>query len=257
MKRMMVAGNWKMHNGADQTRKLIEQIIHVAPQSISNSTKAKLVDVVICPPFTSLAVAAELLSDTTIALGAQNCHHANQGAYTGEVSAAMLSEIGCTYVIVGHSERRRDANETDNLIALKAVAACAEGLTPILCIGENLQQREQGKTSDVVSEQVKQFALSAGAECLRSCVIAYEPIWAIGTGIAATPEQAQEVHTLIRTLCEDHFDVNPMILYGGSVTDNNASTFFLQPDIDGALVGGASLNATTFVTIVNAALQSP
>jgi triosephosphate isomerase len=168
----------------------------------------------------------------------------------------MLIDAGCSFVIVGHSERRRDAGETDEVVAAKALAAETAGLTPILCIGETLEQRDRGETERVVIGQLERFVHAAGSGCLAGCVIAYEPVWAIGTGRSATPDQAQEVHSLVRMACEEEYGLSPVLLYGGSVSETNAADLFTMPDVDGALVGGASLKAQSFLAIVDAAVNA-
>lgn len=204
-------------------------------------------EVVICAPFTALSALQKRLRGNTLAYGAQNMHWEEHGAYTGEISAPMLVELGCRYVIIGHSERRRDQHETDEAVQKKVRTALRFGLIPILCVGESLEMREQGKTEDVVRSQAKKALADLNTKELETIVIAYEPIWAIGTGEAATPEQAQEVQAMIRTI------VTPKtrILYGGSVTPQNMPLLMTQPDIDGALVGGASLDSKQFLTIVS------
>lgn len=253
MKEMIVAGNWKMYNTRKDAIQLVEEIIAGLNLSTLNTKNPDVTRVVICPPFTALDTVATALEQTPLFLGAQTCHHTDKGAFTGEISAMMLSEIGCSFVILGHSERRRDFYETNAIIALKALSATTCNLTPILCVGENLEQRESNDTFKVVTTQIGEFVQHASNECLSKCIIAYEPIWAIGTGRAASAEQAQEVHHTIRTYCTNNFGVQPTILYGGSVNDSNASDFFAQPDIHGALVGGASLQASTFTNIIRAA----
>lgn len=253
MKEMIVAGNWKMFNNRKNAIQLVEEIEAGLKHSSLASKDSTVTRIVICPPFTALDAVAKALKSTPYFLGAQTCHHADSGAYTGEISAMMLSEVGCSYVILGHSERRRDFNETDALIAQKALSAIASNLTPIVCIGEDLEQRESNATIKVVSAQIEEFVQHATSECLSKCIVAYEPIWAIGTGRAASADQAQEVHHAIRTYCSTNFGVTPTILYGGSVNDRNAQDFFAQPDIHGALVGGASLQASSFTNIVRAA----
>ncbi len=256
MKRMMVAGNWKMFSTVNSATQLIEGIVGGLPSPVTERNGDSQTDVVICPPYTVLGTAAHLLANSPIALGGQNCHHEQEGAFTGEVSAQMLTDIGCSYVILGHSERRRDYHESNSLIALKALAAVTAGLTPIVCVGESLEQRERGETADVVGTQLTEFVHGAGSGCLAASIIAYEPVWAIGTGKAATPEQAQEVHADIRRRCEEQYGLSPMILYGGSVNANNAQSLFQQVDIDGALVGGASLSVESFLAIIKAAVGS-
>ncbi|OPY12811.1 MAG: Bifunctional PGK [Syntrophus sp. PtaB.Bin001] len=211
-------------------------------------------DVLIAPTFPSLYPVSELLKGTSIRLGAQNLHEAKEGAYTGEVSAAMLCDAGCEYVIIGHSERRTLFGETDAVINKKIIAACGSGLKPIFCIGETLAERESGKTFEVLEKQLKEGLNSLDVNDIRHLVIAYEPVWAIGTGKTATPEQAQEAHAFIRStvgrICGADFAAERVILYGGSVNPGNISSLMLQSDINGALVGGASLNVDSFVKII-------
>ena len=212
------------------------------------------VEIVVCPPFTSLAVVAEAMKGSQIGLGAQNLYWEKSGAFTGEVSAPMLKSIGCTYVIIGHSERRTYFHETDETVNKKICAALAEGLKPIVCVGETLAEREQGKTFEVIKRQVTQGLARLSAEQMQTVVIAYEPVWAIGTGKTATPEQAQEVHAFIRKLLMEMFGKTTAeqtrIQYGGSVNASNATTLMRQADIDGALVGGASLKTESFEKII-------
>jgi len=212
------------------------------------------VEIVVCPPFTSLAVVAEAMKGSQIGLGAQNLYWEKSGAFTGEVSAPMLKSIGCTYVIIGHSERRTYFHETDETVNKKIFAALAEGLKPIVCVGETLAEREQGKTFEVIKRQVTQGLARLSAEQMQTVVIAYEPVWAIGTGKTATPEQAQEVHAFIRKLLMEMFGKTTAeqtrIQYGGSVNASNATTLMRQADIDGALVGGASLKTESFEKII-------
>jgi len=231
----LVAGNWKMHGSRQANRALLEGLIGAVPQ-------AQGVGCAVCVPFPYLGEVAGQLKGTSIAWGAQNVSEHAQGAYTGEVSAAMLAEFGCRYVIVGHSERRQLYGETDAQAAAKFAAVKSAGMTPILCVGETLQERDAGKTEDVVARQL-------GAVKFEDGVLAYEPVWAIGTGRNATPDQAQEVHAFLRR------KVSPetAIIYGGSVKPQNAAALFAMPDIDGGLIGGASLVAKDFSDIVKAA----
>ncbi len=251
MRRSIIAGNWKMYNDAAQTAALIDALKQQLPPSRPDAL------VVVCPPFTSLPAAADRLSGGTIRLGAQNMSEHDEGAYTGEVSWKMLVGAGCTYVILGHSERRQYFRETDDLINRKARTALAHGLQPILCVGETLEERESNKTAAVVSGQVKGVLHGLTPTDMRSVVIAYEPVWAIGTGRNATPQQAQEVHAMIRGLVREMLGgevaESLTIQYGGSVKPDNASDLLRQSDIDGALVGGASLKADAFAAIVRAA----
>jgi len=212
------------------------------------------VEVVVCPPFTFLSVVAEAIKGSQISLGAQNLYWEKSGAFTGEVSAPMLKSIGCAYVIIGHSERRTYFHETDETVNKKIFAALAEGLKPIVCVGETLEEREKGETFDVIKRQVTQGLAKLSAAQMKTVVIAYEPVWAIGTGKTATPEQAQEVHAFIRKLLVEMFGKTTAeetrIQYGGSVNVSNATTLMSQADIDGALVGGASLKADSFEKII-------
>ena len=249
MRRKLVAGNWKMHG----SRRFVEQTL----QSIRSETEGQdAVDMAICPTLVHLPLAEAALSGSQIALGAQNVHAATEGAFTGEVSAPMLKEFSVRYVIVGHSERRQLNGETDEQVAKKFAAVLAVKMIPILCVGESLQQREQGITHQVVLSQLDAVLDRSGIEVFSQAVIAYEPIWAIGTGITATPEQAQEVHGNIRRHLAERDGAaaeNCQILYGGRVKAANAAELFGQPDIDGGLVGGASLKADEFASICESA----
>lgn len=255
MKRLMVAGNWKMHTTVGPARTLAKELVRGLDIRDRHGAEA-MVDIVICPPFTSLLAVSEVVASSAIALGGQNCHSQQQGAHTGEISAQMLADVGCSYVILGHSERRKEFAETNETIANKALSAAASGLNVILCVGETLEQRDAGSTQEVVCTQIREFVQHAGSGCLAACTIAYEPIWAIGTGRAASPEQANEVHSQIRTMCEEDYGLSPMLLYGGSVTPDNAAQLFCMPDIDGALVGGASLKSSSFLGIIDAAISA-
>jgi triosephosphate isomerase len=249
MRKYLVAGNWKMNGGTAVNGELCDRI--VAGLSPSES-----VSVLICPPFPYLESVGAKLSGTAVCLGAQNVSHYPSGAYTGEVSAGMLRDLGCGYVIVGHSERRSILGETSELVAAKFAAALREELQPILCVGETLEQRESGRTEQVIGAQVKAVLDELGVDAFASAVIAYEPVWAIGTGRTASPDQAQEVHRYIRNiLAELNVDIADavQILYGGSVKSDNASALFSMPDIDGGLIGGASLDAAQFLAIADAA----
>ncbi|OYX28296.1 MAG: triose-phosphate isomerase [Hydrogenophilales bacterium 32-62-9] len=245
MRKKLVAGNWKMHGSLAENTALL------------NALKPALVGVnaVVCVPFPYLAQAQAILSGSSIAWGAQNLSEHNKGAYTGEVSASMLLDFGCSYVIVGHSERRSQYGESDELVAGKYVAAQAAGLTPILCVGESLDERESGVTEAVVARQLDAVIKLAGVDSLAAAIVAYEPVWAIGTGKTASPEQAQAVHAFIRGKIAA---LNPdlasrlIIQYGGSVKAANAAELMAQPDIDGGLIGGASLVANEFVAICQA-----
>jgi triosephosphate isomerase len=223
---------------------------------IEHIGSVKAAKVAVCPPFVYLEQARSMLSSTSIAWGAQNVSHEAPGAFTGEISTTMLVDLGCTYAIVGHSERRHGMGESDGLVAKKVGAVLEAGLTPILCVGELLEERERGETEAVVDRQLNAVLDLIGIEGMKGVVIAYEPVWAIGTGRTATPEQAQQVHAFIRTRLAQHDSTvaeNLLILYGGSVKASNAAALFAEPDIDGGLIGGASLNADEFLGICRAA----
>jgi triosephosphate isomerase len=244
----LIAGNWKMFNGGRSGVELAEACVAFA-RDLRN------VDVVVAPPYTALAAVADTIDGSPVQLAAQNIFPKDQGPYTGEISGPMLEECGCTWVIVGHSERRQYFGETDAFIAEKAAAALKHDLLPILCVGETLQQRESGETLRVVKQQVDAF-LDVIAQTSKAVAIAYEPVWAIGTGKTAGPAEAEEVHAAIRQWLEKK---NPdlakrtRILYGGSVKADNAAALFACPNVDGALVGGASLDAGSFGAIAKAA----
>jgi triosephosphate isomerase (TIM) len=249
MRRPIVAGNWKMHGSRAENGRLIEELL-------AGCAAQPPAQCVICPPFVYLQEAARLLRDSALSLGAQDVSADAQGAFTGEVSAAMLKDVGCTYVIVGHSERRLLYRESDQLIARKFGAAHARGLVPILCVGEQLADRDAGRTQDVVARQLDVVLELCGAGALEQAVVAYEPVWAIGTGRTAAPEQAQEVHAFIRARIaarDARIASATRILYGGSVKAGNAAELFAMPDVDGGLIGGASLKADEFLTILAAA----
>ncbi len=242
-----------MNGTLDDSLQLATDVVRGCSRGDSLDGKQNHVDVVICPPFPFLQAVGNIVTGTSVGLGAQNCYHEPRGAYTGEVSATMIAQVGCRWVIVGHSERRKYFHESNNVIAAKAMAALKAGISPIVCVGETLEDRSQSRTFSVIEEQVSEFVHHAGSGTLASCILAYEPVWAIGTGKAATPEQAAEVHSFIRGYCESSFNLSPTIIYGGSVTPDNALALFSMPNIDGALVGGASLDAALFLAIVNAA----
>lgn len=247
MRKQVIAANWKMNMGQQKTQEFLEQYIHI------NNTSG--VDVIICPPFTSLQTAKNILSGTGIKLGAQNMHFIKSGAYTGEVSACMLKEIGVEYVIIGHSERRQYFNETDETVNEKVLFALENGLKPILCVGESLAQRENGDAFLVTSEQIKKAFLKVDPKELENIIIAYEPIWAIGTGKTATSQQANDVIKNIRNTIEKLYNnaiaQNMTIQYGGSMNENNVKELMDQPDIDGGLIGSASLDVNKFSKVVN------
>lgn len=248
MRRKLVAGNWKMHGTLAQNAALLDAVrggIVAMPG----------VDCAVCVPFPYLAQAQQKLSGSNVKWGAQDVHQLDKGAYTGEVSAAMLRDFACSYVIVGHSERRAIYGESSHLVVEKHLAAQQAGLIPILCVGETLQQRESGVTEKVVAEQLDALIQLAGVQALRNAVVAYEPVWAIGTGKTATSAQAQAVHAFIRQRVaskDGQIASGLCILYGGSVKANNAAELFAMPDIDGGLIGGAALVADEFLAICRA-----
>ena len=249
MRHKIVAGNWKMHGSRAENTALIEAIIaQVTDDRVS---------CIVCPPFVYLHDAWRLLRSSAVALGAQDVCAEALGAYTGEISASMLQDVGCRYTLVGHSERRAMYGDTNALVARKFVAAQSRELIPILCVGEQLSEREAGQTKEVVGAQLDAVLQLSGVQSLSAAVIAYEPVWAIGTGRTATPEKAQEVHDFIRQRVarEDaKIAAGLRILYGGSVKAGNARDIFAMPDVDGGLIGGASLKAEEFLAIVAAAL---
>ncbi|MBN1365614.1 MAG: triose-phosphate isomerase [Syntrophaceae bacterium] len=245
MRKWIVAGNWKMHNTVAESIALAEAIKNGAAKFQGGK-------IVLAPPFTALFHVSEVIKGTNLLLGAQNVHNEEKGAFTGEISPVMLKDIGCTYVIIGHSERRKYFHEQDNNVNLKVKKALTTGLIPIMCVGETDEERLKGITNDVVGRQVKQGLKEV--EKIDSVVIAYEPVWAIGTGKVATAAQAQEVHAFIRGILKNILGSNAAddvcILYGGSVTKNNIGDLISMADIDGALVGGASLKADEFIGII-------
>jgi triosephosphate isomerase len=249
MRGYLVAGNWKMNGSDAANAELVDGIIAGMPQSAT-------VELLVCPPFPYLAAMAAKLSGTGVALGAQNVSQYESGAYTGETAPSMLSDVGCEYVIVGHSERRAIMGESSETVAAKFQAAQDAGLKPVLCVGETQGEREANQTEAVVDEQLNAVVDAAGIEALQNAVIAYEPVWAIGTGLTATPEQAQDVHRHIReVLAARNKEIADAvrILYGGSVKGDNAAGLFGKPDIDGGLIGGASLKSADFLAIAEAA----
>jgi len=249
MRKPLVAGNWKMHGSRADNAALVRSLLDQLPAQGA-------AEVVVCPPFVYLLETGRLLKDSDVALGAQSVCAEAQGAFTGEISGAMLRDVGCRYVLVGHSERRQVYGEQDALVARKFVAAQASGLVPVLCVGETLEEREGDRTTEVVSRQLDAGLAVTGAGAFGEAVIAYEPVWAIGTGRNATPEQAQEVHAMIRgrvAALDAKIGASVRILYGGSVKASNARELFAMADIDGGLVGGASLKADEFAQICVAA----
>lgn len=251
MRKPIVAGNWKMNKSVTEAEDLAGGI----KIDLAQCTE---VDVVLCPPFTALKAVSDIITGTQIRLGAQNMHWEKNGAFTGEISAELLRDIYCHFVILGHSERRTYFGETNEIVNRKAKAALANNLLPIVCVGETLEERDAGRMEKVVSEQVRQSLAELDEAAMRKTIIAYEPVWAIGTGRTATPEQAQEVHSLIRGLLSELYNETTAravrIQYGGSMKPSNAAELLEQPDIDGGLIGGASLDAHAFVEIVRAAM---
>ncbi|MBK7120131.1 MAG: triose-phosphate isomerase [Comamonadaceae bacterium] len=246
MKKKLIAGNWKMNGGLAANEALAKALL--------GGLSVPACNVAVCAPAPYLAQLQVLLANSAIALGAQDVSAHESGAYTGEVSVAMLKEFGVRYAIVGHSERRQYHGETDAAVAAKAQRALAGGITPIVCVGETLAEREAGKTEEVVKRQLA-AVIHANGHCISEIVVAYEPVWAIGTGKTASPEQAQQVHAVLRAqlrAASDHAD-RIAILYGGSMNAANAAQLLAQPDIDGGLIGGASLKAPDFLTIIAAA----
>jgi triosephosphate isomerase len=244
----LIAGNWKL-NGSRQS------VVDLAA-AVSAGCGNLSAEVLVCPTSIHMSDVLSVVGNSAVHLGAQNCSDAISGAFTGEVSADMLAEFGCEYVILGHSERRAIFNESSELVALKCLAVQKAGLTPILCVGETLEQREAGNVESVIAEQLDAVLETAGIEAFDNMVVAYEPVWAIGTGKTATPEQAQEVHALIRARVASKSSSTAealRILYGGSVKPDNAATLFSQTDIDGGLIGGAALDAESFLAICEAA----
>ncbi len=251
MRTPIIAGNWKMYKTQTEAFQLASDL----KQKLSDINSAK---VVVCPPFTALASVKQAIAGSDILLGAQNMHWEEKGAFTGEISPQMLLTIGCKYVIIGHSERRNHFFETNETVNLKIKSALGSGLVPIVCVGEKLEEREANKTEQVVEDHVRGAFKDLTVESARGCVVAYEPVWAIGTGKTATPNQANEVHVFIRKLLSSVFGKDcaekVSILYGGSVKPENSKELLDMSDIDGALVGGASLDADSFEKIVRSAI---
>lgn len=251
MRKKVIAGNWKMNNDLAESQNLISKLKSGLSGEEFNC------DVIICPPFTSLSEAASLIKGSPIKLGGQNVHEEDNGAFTGEISAGMLLSVGCEFVIIGHSERRTIYKESDELINKKIKKSLAKGLKPIFCVGETLEQREDGTTKDVIKHQIVKGLAQVSKGELEKIILAYEPVWAIGTGKTASPEQAQEVHEFIRNLISQEYGKDSaeklIIQYGGSVKPDNAKELLSQNDIDGALVGGACLKADSFISIIKSA----
>jgi triosephosphate isomerase len=250
MRKKFIAGNWKMNTSRADGVALAAAVAN----AVGNSAK---VEVAVCPPSLYLEAIGKAIAGSAVGLGAQNCYHEAKGAFTGEISPGMLVDIGCTYVILGHSERRAIFRESSGDVNRKVLAALAAGLVPIVCVGETLDERKANRTTAIVREQIEGSLAGLSAEQMQSLVIAYEPVWAIGTGVVATPEQAEEVHADLRKLLETRYNpavaASVRIQYGGSVNAENAATLLGQPNIDGALVGGASLKADGFLAIIKAA----
>ncbi len=249
MRKTLIAGNWKLNGSVESITELLKGIVAGLPETESLS-------VAVCPPYIYIPMVTDILSDQRVMVGSQNVAAQPKGAYTGEISAAMLSEFGCQYGLVGHSERRSLYNEADADVAVKFKALSDSGIIPVLCVGETLEERDQGVTESVVSRQIQAVIDQHGIAAFASAVIAYEPVWAIGTGRTATPEQAQAVHAAIRALLATYDEViadTIQIVYGGSMNPGNAAELLAMPDIDGGLIGGASLNADDFLAICRAA----
>jgi triosephosphate isomerase len=251
MRTKLVAGNWKMFTNTATARALAVDVV-------KGLGDEKRVLVAVCPPFPYLHVVAEVVGGSRVALGGQNCYHEKEGAFTGEVSPAMLVDVGCKYVILGHSERRHKLGESNDFVNRKVHAALAAGLHVILCLGETLSERETNRTDFILEQQLAGSLAAVEPSALSRLVLAYEPVWAIGTGRNATPEQAQAAHALIRKWIASHFSAaaaaDLVIQYGGSVNPANAASLLQQPDVDGGLIGGASLKADQFLAIVRAGL---
>src|SRR3989454_3990195 len=250
MRTPLVLGNWKMHGTIAEARALAGGVR-------DGLKRPRGVDVGVCPPFTALAAVAETLAGSSVRLGAQNCHYEASGAHTGEISPPMLVDLGCRLVLLGHSERRKEMGETDEQINKKMHAALAHALTPVLCVGETAEERRQGLTFTTVEGQLRAGLAGLGPELITRCLLAYEPVWAIGTGVNATPAQASEVHGYLRGLLSElaskEIAQTVRILYGGSVKADNADALLAEADIDGGLIGGASLKAAEFIAIVRKA----
>lgn len=249
MRKRIIAGNWKMNKTLNDAT----QLARTLSEQVKNEDK---VDVVLCPPFTNLLTVFQVIKDTSILLGAQNIYWEEKGAFTGEVSADMIKSVGCTFVILGHSERRQYFNETNETVNKKIKRALTSQLTPIVCVGETLGERKSGQTEKIIETQIRGVFAGLYNDEAEKVVIAYEPVWAIGTGENATPQQAQQVHKYIRDLLQsiyhDRLAQGMRIQYGGSMKPDNAAELLAQPDVDGGLIGGASLDAQSFINIVRA-----
>ncbi len=249
-----IAGNWKMNGTITEARELVQSILMALPESTPGA------EIVIIPPLTAISTLKDLIGNSSLKLGAQNVFWEDRGAYTGEVSPLMLKDAGCEYVIIGHSERRQYFGETDATVNKKTRASLSHGLTPIMCIGETLKEREKEKTIETVERQIVEGLTNIGLEEFKKIVLAYEPIWAIGTGLTATPDQAEDVHRFIRSKLTEMYGNEAsscaIILYGGSVKPENTFSLLIEKDINGALVGGASLTADSFAGIIEEGLRA-
>ncbi len=252
MRKFIIAGNWKMNKTVDETKKFINEFHNLIEENLN-------CEIVLCIPFTSLCVTSNILKNKNVKIGAQNCHFKSEGAFTGEISAKMLKELNVNYVIIGHSERRQFFSETNETVNLRLKAALKFGLKAIVCVGETLTEREHNTTSEVVAMQVKWAMHGLTSDEAQNVIIAYEPVWAIGTGKVATSDEAQYVCKLIRKTIENLFNLNVaqnlVIQYGGSMNETNCEDLLKKPDIDGGLIGGASLDAAKFARIVKIACQ--
>ncbi|MDO9512007.1 MAG: triose-phosphate isomerase [Bacteroidales bacterium] len=251
MRRNIVAGNWKMNNSFDEAEELVTDIAEYLEKNPVDDA-----EIIICPPFIYLEMTTDVSAESQFAVGAQNLCAYDKGAYTGEISAAMLAGLDVEYCIIGHSERRKYFGDTDEIIAAKIQQALKENISPIFCCGESLAEREAGNYKEVVQTQIEEALANLSADEMDNVIIAYEPVWAIGTGLNATPAQAQEMHAYIREILLENFSIaianNTTILYGGSCNAGNAKEIFAQPDVDGGLIGGASLKANEFIQIITA-----
>ncbi len=252
MRKPIIAGNWKMYKDINEAIELVNAVKR-GVFTVDN------VEIIVCPPFTNLSEVSEMLVESNVGVGGQNCHWEKEGAFTGEISVAMIKSVGASYVIIGHSERRKYFGETDETVNKKVAAAINAGLVPIMCVGETLEEREAGKTLEVVKKQVLGGLEGFNENYVESLIIAYEPVWAIGTGKTASPAQAEEVHSMIRSLLSERFSPvmaeSCRILYGGSVNPGNVKELMSEKDIDGGLIGGASLKADGFVEMVKTTSQ--
>ena len=248
MRNLLVAGNWKMNGDLAMSSTLIKELV----ENVENLDEVTLM---VCPPFPLLGSVSQQIKGTPILLGSQNLSEFSNGAYTGETSASMLKDIGCQYVIIGHSERRVMMQENNKMVAAKFLTAVDNDLIPIICVGETREEKEQGLTRQVIHEQLNSITNNDNIELLDKSVIAYEPVWAIGSGLSASPNEAQDAHSFIRSIISSNSEKiagKIQIIYGGSVTTKNASELFSMPDIDGGLIGGASLDASEFLSIARA-----